>query len=149
MKPKELEGLKGDALNEAQALWMANNEDHVRTGMNEMRNYTQGQVRDLMTCIFREALVSNNQPNEDANAEAAAANKEPQAANDEAADANNEAEAEDKEDNDADSADTDSADSDKQDANNGDAAKDKGAPTAEVLVVPTADDIYKCITRDK
>jgi hypothetical protein len=45
MKPTTFQDLVGQELDEAKADWVANNADHVRTGFNEVRNYSQSNVR--------------------------------------------------------------------------------------------------------
>lgn len=52
MKPKEFDGLDQDELVEAQSQWVALNADHVRTGMNSVRNYAQGQLRTVAVSYF-------------------------------------------------------------------------------------------------
>ena len=46
--PKEFEELEGKELRRAQGRWMLENCDQVRELMNQVRNYFQGQVRDLI-----------------------------------------------------------------------------------------------------
>ena len=48
MKPTGYDHLTGKALDEARAEWVVTNQDHVRTGLTDIRNYAQGQVRDLI-----------------------------------------------------------------------------------------------------
>ena len=52
MKPKEFEGLDQEELLEAQSQWVAENADHVRTGLNSVRNYAQGNVRTIAVSCF-------------------------------------------------------------------------------------------------
>ena len=45
MKPTDFQNLVGSELDEGMAQWAANNADHVRTGMNDVRNYAQSNIR--------------------------------------------------------------------------------------------------------
>ena len=47
LQPEELEGLEDDALEEKEAEWIAKYRDFVRLGLNEYRNYCQGEVKML------------------------------------------------------------------------------------------------------
>jgi hypothetical protein len=45
MKPTEFQNLVGNELDEGKAQWVANNADHVRGGLNDVRNYAQSNIR--------------------------------------------------------------------------------------------------------
>jgi hypothetical protein len=48
MNLHDMSQLEEDALREAEAVWCADNNNIIRTGLNETRNYAQAQVRELM-----------------------------------------------------------------------------------------------------
>jgi len=58
MQLKEFEGLEDKELLAAQKEWVVENIEHVRTGMNEARNYAQSQLRtEVLRCIKSGKLV--------------------------------------------------------------------------------------------
>ena len=56
LNPEELEGLEGDALEDAESEWIANYQDFVRLGINEYRNYSQSEMKALFEKLYVQSL---------------------------------------------------------------------------------------------